>query len=211
LSSLVISATTIFATRAFGPGGRRRVRSFSTKAAAMRPDASEAGPLATTRSRPLRASLPRACAVSRRVSRANPTKTWPGRRLAAASLMISGLGIKVKRSGAPFRLILCPAVRSTRQSETAAAPIMTVAARTRRKVSFLISSAVTTSTTWMPRGGSRSVGPLVTVTFAPASLAAAANAKPIAPLEALVRKRTGSRYSRVGPDVMRTVRPRRLT
>ena len=46
-------------------------------------------------------------------------------------------------------------------------------------------------------------GPDTTITSWPAATQADANALPILPLEPLVKYRTGSRYCRVGPDVMR--------
>ena len=56
----------------------------------------------------------------------------------------------------------------------------------------------------MPAGYATLTGPLTTTTWCPASMAASASAAPMRPLEALVRYRTGSRYSRVGPVVMRS-------
>ena len=53
-------------------------------------------------------------------------------------------------------------------------------------------------------GTSSATGPESSVTSCPAPRAAAATAYPIFPLDALVRKRTGSKYSRVGPAVIRT-------
>ena len=50
---------------------------------------------------------------------------------------------------------------------------------------------------------STSTGPLTTTTLCPSASAASASARPIRPLEAFVRYRTGSINCRVGPEVIR--------
>ena len=64
-----------------------------------------------------------------------------------------------------------------------------------------MSRAETTSTRVTPLGVLSATGPAMSVTSWPARRAARATAKPIRPVEGLERKRTGSRYSRVGPAV----------
>ena len=66
-----------------------------------------------------------------------------------------------------------------------------------------MSSVDTMGTTSAASGYVTPTGPLTTTTWCPASTAAAANAAPMRPLDALLRYRTGSRYCRVGPEVMR--------
>ena len=61
-----------------------------------------------------------------------------------------------------------------------------------------------TRTTSMPAGGSSSVGPSSNVTRPPRNAASRASAIPVAPVDALLRKRTGSNGSRVGPPVIAT-------
>ena len=73
--------------------------------------------------------------------------------------------------------------------------------------SACISSALVTSRRSTPRGAGSAVGPLTSDTRAPASAAAAATAYPIFPVLWLVRKRTGSSASLVGPAVTRTSTP----
>ena len=58
-----------------------------------------------------------------------------------------------------------------------------------------------------PSGGRSVTGPEMSVTSAPRSRAASAMAKPILPEERLLKKRTGSIISRVGPAVTSTRRP----
>ena len=70
-----------------------------------------------------------------------------------------------------------------------------------------ISAAVVTSVLRTWRGVSRATGPATRVTSAPASAAARATANPILPLDRLVRPRTGSIGSNVGPAVTRTRLP----
>ena len=70
-----------------------------------------------------------------------------------------------------------------------------------------ISAAVSTSRRSTPAGVASWTGPDTNSTFAPASAAAAASAKPILPLERLVKYRTGSIGSRVGPAVTITRLP----
>ena len=59
-----------------------------------------------------------------------------------------------------------------------------------------------------PQGAGRSP-PSTSWTLAPASRKARASSTPMAPVLRLVRRRTGSRSSRVGPEVMTTRRPAR--
>ena len=73
--------------------------------------------------------------------------------------------------------------------------------------SAYISSALATSVRSTPGGVGSAVGPLTSDTRAPSRAAAAATAYPIFPVLWLVRKRTGSRASRVGPAVTSTSTP----
>ncbi len=70
------------------------------------------------------------------------------------------------------------------------------------------SSVVSTRWAVTPSGSGSSVGPETRITSAPRAYARAANAYPIRPLDGFVTTRTGSRCSRVGPAVTRTVLPR---
>ena len=60
-----------------------------------------------------------------------------------------------------------------------------------------------------PAGGSSSVGPSSSVTAAPRAAASRASAIPVAPVDALLTNRTGSKASRVGPAVTTTRSPAR--
>jgi hypothetical protein len=68
---------------------------------------------------------------------------------------------------------------------------------------------VRTSTRATPAGVGSDTGPLMSVTSAPASRAARATAYSIFPELVLVRTRTGSTGSSVGPAVTTTFRPAR--
>src|SRR6516225_8596630 len=72
-----------------------------------------------------------------------------------------------------------------------------------------MSSALRTSTRSTPLGVSSAVGPVTSTTFAPRRAAARATAYPIFPDDRLLKNRTGSMSSRVGPAVTRTPSPSR--
>src|SRR5689334_167876 len=81
---------------------------------------------------------------------------------------------------------------------------MTASARWNAAIAALyISCAVTTRTTFTPAGSARSTGPATRTTSCPRATAAAAQAKPMRPLEGFEIKRTSSMNSRVGPAVTR--------
>lgn len=104
-------------------------------------------------------------------------------------------------------MILCSADVAGRQSATAAAETKTVAPGTSRSRLFCMFSADFTFTRPTPRGVGSPTGPATSVTWAPASWAARAMANPILPLERLVRPRTGSMASKVGPALTSTCWP----
>jgi hypothetical protein len=101
------------------------------------------------------------------------------------------------------------ATSAGRQSATAAQATNTSCAAASASTAACISRAVVTSTRRTPRGVGSATGPATSSTSAPASAAARAIAKPIFPLERLVRPRTGSIGSKVGPAVTSTRRPAR--
>ena len=73
--------------------------------------------------------------------------------------------------------------------------------------SFLVSASILsaeTTATDFKFGGTQTPGPKTMVGMAPTFLKALAKANPILPLELLEIYRTGSKYSRVGPKVIKT-------
>src|SRR5690606_36981423 len=78
-----------------------------------------------------------------------------------------------------------------------------------RSTASCISAAVVTRSTVTPGGESSAVGPLTNVTRAPRCAASRAIAYPIFPEDRLLRYRTGSTASRVGPAVTSTCLPDR--
>ena len=83
----------------------------------------------------------------------------------------------------------------------------TSAAPAAERMARSICSAVVTGSIVTPCGASTLVGPATTVTVAPRSRAASANANPIRPLERFVNMRTGSSASSVRPAPINTRSP----
>ena len=169
----------------------------------------------TSRSQPLRASL--ACPSSTRlwfgpgVSAANPTSTWRG-SVRAATRPASTSGVCTRstaRPSPPDFLILVRLVSAGVKSAGAAAITTTSAPLAATSMAAARSAVETTRSTSTPRRGGASTCAATTRTVAPRRLAARASAQPIRPEEALPRKRTGSRCSRVPPALMATVSPAR--
>ena len=161
---------------------------------------------------PLRWRLACACASRFSLSAAKPTQySCPAcaRGLRAAAASKSGFSTKRRGGGRPLPsfFIFCAATSAARQSATAAAAISTSAPCSAGCKAACICRADSTSTRATPCGVGRCTGPAISVTCAPARRAARAMAKPILPLERLVRPRTGSMASNVGPAVTTTRRP----
>ena len=157
---------------------------------------------------PFFSRLARACSSRFSLSAAKPTQNG-GAGSAATAPRMSGFSVSSKLGAtlSPPFLIFCSASRAGRQSATAAVAMKTLACAARASTASCICCAVVTSMRCTPRGLGRCTGPATSVTSAPASRAARATAKPILPLDRLVRPRTGSIGSKVGPAVISTRLP----
>ena len=98
----------------------------------------------------------------------------------------------------PLFLIFSAATARGRKSAGAAAWMTTSLLSARESTASHSSAQETMGANSTPVGAGRETGPETSVTCAPRSRAASAMAKPILPVERLVRKRTGSSISRVG-------------
>ena len=164
--------------------------------------------LATSMSQCLPLSFFAALASRSRVSMANPHNVWSGRLCSPAQARMSGFDVSSSSMPLrPFFLILSRACSTGRKSPTAAAMTVMSVSEKRLITTSNISRAVVTSTTSTPYGASNATGPDTSVTCAPRSRACSAKAYPILPVEWLVRNRTGSSGSCVGPAVTSTASP----
>ena len=132
-----------------------------------------------------------------------------GRLCDCATLaMMSGFSTSVSVRGAPSVFLIFSAdADSGRESATAAAPMNTSAPADSASACSHISVAEVTGCTVTRSGASKCTGPEINSTCAPASAQAPASAKPIFPELWLLKYRTGSMASMVGPAVITTRRP----
>ena len=132
---------------------------------------------ATTASTPFATSFRRASSSTRSVSAANATTSVPGRAL-PGSPRDNVLGrLQLERQPAA-RFNFCPAAERTRKSETAAAPITTVACPSRASTAAIISAALSTRTHSQPASSKPAGAAVTSSTRAPRARAAAASAWP---------------------------------
>ncbi len=107
--------------------------------------------------------------------------------MSATDLTMSGAGSSSSFTPTPCFLIFCLAAATGWKSATAAAAMNTSVAASWRCTAANMSRALSTLMRVMPAGVGRCTGPVTRVTWAPASRAAAATAKPIFPELRLVR------------------------
>ena len=163
--------------------------------------------LATTRSAFFFSSFLRAFSATFCVSAAKATRICPSRLRAPSSAAMSVVFSSSNVMPSPLFLIFSAATARGRKSAGAAAWMTTSLPSARESTASHSSAQETMGTNSTPAGAGRETGPETSVTVAPRSRAASAMAKPILPVERLVRKRTGSSISRVGPAVMSRRRP----